>query len=68
MNFDRMKGWPAFAVGVAMIAIGAAGLKTVDAAEAMVPLSVDDLRQVEGQFSPLVAQGGQVAGQGRPRP
>ncbi len=71
MNFDRVKGLRLFGIGVAMIAIGAAGLKTVDAAE-MAPLSVEELRQIEGQFSPLVVlsglagslvtQGGQVAG------
>ena len=71
MNFNREKGWWMFGAGVAMFAIGAAGLKTADAAE-MAPLSADELRQVEGQFSPLivlsglagslVAQGGQAAG------
>ncbi len=70
MNFDRVKGWRLFGIGMAMIVIGAAGLKTVDASE-IAPLSAEELRQIEGRFSRLVVlsalagsvviQGGQVA-------
>ena len=71
MNFDRVKGLRYIGFGVAMIAFAAAGLKTAGAAE-MNQLSAEELRQIDGQFSPLavlsglagslVAQGGQVAG------
>jgi len=71
MNFDRVKGLRYFGIGVTMIAFAAAGLNSARADE-MAPLSADELRQVEGQFSPLivlsglagslVTQGGQVAG------
>lgn len=71
MNFDRVKGWRLFGIGVVMITFGAAGLKSVDAAE-IAPLSAEELRQSEGRFSPLVVlsglagsvaiQGGQVTG------
>lgn len=71
MNFDRVKGLRYIAIGVVLIAIGAAGLKSADAAE-MAPLGVEELRQIDGKFSPLlmlsglagslVAQGGQAAG------
>jgi hypothetical protein len=71
INFDRVKGLHYFGIGVAMIAFAAAGLARADAAE-LAPLTADELRQVEGRFSPLVVlsglagslvtQGGQVAG------
>lgn len=71
MNFDRVKGLRYFGFGVAMIAFAAAGLKTAGAAE-MNQLSAEELRQIDGQFSPLVVlsglagsmveRGGQVAG------